>query len=61
SKPFLSYGIAEHGELIHQIKTANAIDLKAWVDFQTEENEETLGAHQGRPGSDAGAHRERCG
>ncbi len=42
SKPFLSYGIAEHGELIHQIKTANAIDLKAWVDFQTEENEEIL-------------------
>lgn len=40
SKPFQSFGITKSGKLIPNLKTAKALDLKAWVDFKTEENEE---------------------
>jgi predicted alpha-1,2-mannosidase len=42
SKPFQSFGITKSGELIPKLKAATALDLKAWVDFTTEENEEIL-------------------
>jgi predicted alpha-1,2-mannosidase len=42
SKPFQSFGIVENGDLKHGLKTAKALDLKAWVDFNTEENEAIL-------------------
>lgn len=42
SKPFQSFGITKSGELIPKLKAAKALDLKAWVDFTTEKNEEIL-------------------
>ena len=42
SKPFQTYGIAKSGDLNKGLKTAKGLDLKAWVDFQTKENEEIL-------------------
>lgn len=42
SKPFQSFGISKSGELIPDLKAAKALDLKAWVDFKTKENEEIL-------------------
>ena len=42
SKPFNSFGISESGELKHGLANAKSLNLKAWVDYQTEENEEIL-------------------
>ena len=42
SKPFRSFGIAENGKLNPGLKAAKALDLKAWVNFQTKESEEIL-------------------
>lgn len=42
SKPFKSFGIVKNGELFPALKSAKAIDLKAWIDYQTNIDEEIL-------------------
>ncbi len=42
SKPFKSYGIAIDDKIVDNIKKANGKNIKAFVQYQTEENEEIL-------------------